>query len=53
MAAEVYSNGKNAEVKKLAQQIYHAQDGEIKQMKEWLKKRGQSERSGGISGMRT
>jgi uncharacterized protein (DUF305 family) len=39
MAKKVYESGKNPEVKKLAKEIYNAQDGEIKQMKEWLKKR--------------
>jgi uncharacterized protein (DUF305 family) len=39
MAADVYHNGKNPEIKKLAEGIYHAQKKEIEQMKKWLEKR--------------
>jgi uncharacterized protein (DUF305 family) len=40
MAKVVLKHGKDAETKKLAQEIIAAQEKEIAQMREWLKKRG-------------
>lgn len=41
MAKVVLEHGKDAETKKLAQEIIVAQEKEIAMMKDWLKKRGQ------------
>jgi uncharacterized protein (DUF305 family) len=40
MAKIVLAFGKNAEVKKLAEDVIKAQEGEIAMMREWLKKNG-------------
>ena len=40
MAKVVLAHGKDAETKKLAEEIIAAQEKEIAMMKEWLKKRG-------------
>lgn len=41
MAKTVLAFGKNPEVKKVAEDVIKAQEGEIAWMKEWLKKQGQ------------
>jgi hypothetical protein len=40
MAKVVLAFGKDPEIKKLAETIVKAQEGEIAALKEWLKKRG-------------
>lgn len=42
MAASIYSNGQNQQIKDMALRIYSAQKDEIEKFQKWLKDRGLS-----------